>query len=264
MLVGLSQESQDSEQYGDENEMPVDPQLISLHQAKTVTTHTCTPTRTIRSNPREIHTVSKVPLRPADDDTPLMNPRKRSRSLCDPLKEVEGCPRPVVPRSNTVISYNVDDEELAEAQQDNQVPTDNEEAVTTPIVRSSAGPMDSTWSCLTTPRTIRQGADSQIMRGAVVFVDVHTSEGADASGIFVELLTQMGARCVKQWTWNPRASLGRSLEESGDDTLPDDRMLGGKVGITHVVYKDGGKRTLEKVRESKGLVLCVGVGWVLE
>jgi hypothetical protein len=38
----------------------------------------------------------------------------------------------------------------------------------------------------------------------------------------------------------------------------------GKVGITHVIYKDGGKRTLEKVRDAGGVVRCVGVGWVLE
>jgi hypothetical protein len=40
--------------------------------------------------------------------------------------------------------------------------------------------------------------------------------------------------------------------------------VAGKVGITHVVFKDGGKRTLEKVRDAGGVVRCVGVGWVLE
>ncbi len=88
--------------------------------------------------------------------------------------------------------------------------------------------------------------DPGLLRGAVVFVDVHTTEGADASGIFVELLTLMGARCVKSWAWNPAA----------DGSA--------KVGITHVVYKDGGKRTMEKVRQCAGLVQCVGVSWVLE
>ncbi len=112
----------------------------------------------------------------------------------------------------------------------------------------------------------------QTLKGAVVFVDVYTSEGSDASGIFVELLTQMGARCVKQWNWNPNHVIGNSAEGStingpGVDvevtagaTAPSRQ----KVGITHVVFKDGGKRTMEKVREAKGVVLCVGVGWVLE
>ena len=100
----------------------------------------------------------------------------------------------------------------------------------------------------TPARTPRRDIDPALLRGAVVFVDVHTSEGADASGIFVELLGQMGARCVKTWSWNP------SSPEDGHSS---------KVGITHVVYKDGGKRTLEKVRESGGVVQCVGVSWVL-
>lgn len=86
-------------------------------------------------------------------------------------------------------------------------------------------------------------------------MDVHTTEGEDASGIFVELLSQMGARCVKNWAWNPRASLCPQDEQEPKD---------GRVGITHVVYKDGGVRTLEKVRQAGGVVKCVGVGWVLE
>ena len=96
-----------------------------------------------------------------------------------------------------------------------------------------------------------------MLQGAVVFVDVHTTEGADASGIFVELMTQMGAKCTRTWAWNPRAS----MIVSGQDSAA---TAGGKIGITHVVYKDGGKRTLEKVRDTKGVVKCVGVGWVLE
>jgi hypothetical protein len=97
------------------------------------------------------------------------------------------------------------------------------------------------------------------LKGAVVFVDVHTTEGADASAVFVELLGQMGARCVKTWNWNPNSVT--SPEAGSADQSSNGSS---KIGITHVVFKDGGKRTLEKVRESKGVVLCVGVGWVLE
>lgn len=67
----------------------------------------------------------------------------------------------------------------------------------------------------------------------------------------------MGAKCVKSWSWNPRAS----MSFKGEEANPTGQ---GRVGITHVVYKDGGKRTLEKVRDSEGVVKCVGVGWVLE
>lgn len=97
--------------------------------------------------------------------------------------------------------------------------------------------------------------DQKALHGAVVHVDVHTTEGEDASGIFVELLQQMGARCVKSWSWNPGSSLSPV-----DGVDPKDS----RVGITHVVYKDGGLRTLEKVKKAAGLVKCVGVGWVLE
>ncbi|KAG8416102.1 hypothetical protein J3459_013803 [Metarhizium acridum] len=62
----------------------------------------------------------------------------------------------------------------------------------------------------------------------------------------------MGAKCVKTWNWNPSGSLTSEGASSS------------KVGITHVVFKDGGKRTMEKVRESNGVVHCVGVSWVLE
>ncbi|EXJ81445.1 hypothetical protein A1O3_07737 [Capronia epimyces CBS 606.96] len=95
-----------------------------------------------------------------------------------------------------------------------------------------------------------------ILHGATVHYDIHTTEGMDASGVFVELLTAMGARCVKEWRWNPRS---RVANEGASAETPN---VG--VGITHVVYKDGGKRTLEKVRSAKGQVLCVGVGWVLD
>ena len=69
----------------------------------------------------------------------------------------------------------------------------------------------------------------------------------------------MGARVVKEWRWNPRAGAAPSDEDQAEAQTP-----GGNSGITHVVYKDGGKRTLEKVRSAKGQVLCVGVGWVLD
>lgn len=107
-----------------------------------------------------------------------------------------------------------------------------------------------------TPRR-NASASQQALRGAVVHVDAFTTEGEDASGIFVELLQQMGARCVKTWTWNPHSSL--SPVDGVDPKEPN-----AKVGITHVVYKDGGLRTLEKVKQAAGLVKCVGVGWVLE
>ncbi|KIX96101.1 uncharacterized protein Z520_08356 [Fonsecaea multimorphosa CBS 102226] len=110
-----------------------------------------------------------------------------------------------------------------------------------------------------TPQTGRnplKPVGTGVLHGAIVHTDIHTSEGMDASAFYIDLLTSMGARVVKEWRWNPRASIVYGPSDS-DGPIAN-------VGITHVVYKDGGKRTLEKVRSAKGQVLCVGVGWVLD
>lgn len=255
MLVQTSQESQVSEEYGDENTMPVNPQLVCVNDIPQGLTLTCTPARVFCSQPREIHTVSKVPLRPADDDSPspLKVPRKRSKSLTGSLNVASGCHRTL---TSTVATLPLSEKVLVS---DDML---NHGTCSTPLKHRS-GNDD---SLIETPRTLPRSTVSNVLKGAVVFVDVHTSEGEDASGIFLELLAQMGARCVKQWSWNPRESLagaahGLKLDE---DEIAEPEALNNKVGITHVVYKDGGKRTMEKVRASKGAVHCVGVGWVLE
>ncbi|KAL8990423.1 MAG: hypothetical protein Q9169_008125 [Polycauliona sp. 2 TL-2023] len=237
-----------SARYGDENAMPED--LILVEQNMQDDTLTCTPAKIFGDNPREIHTVSKVPLRPAADDTPLMIPRKRSKSLTAPLSEI--CmPEVLNIGRDSILSPILQDTNLSMSMLPGDV-----DAPDTPETPSAA-PMPA----LGTPgRSVRKIGYSNVLSGAVVHVDVHTSEGADASGIFVDLLTQMGARCVKQWHWNPQSSGGSPLPNGS----PDVYTPGSKVGITHVVYKDGGKRTLEKVREAKGAVCCVGVGWVLD
>ncbi|MCJ1245130.1 hypothetical protein MMC30_002331 [Trapelia coarctata] len=268
MNIAASQESQDSEEYGDENAVPIDPRLLASENAPQPALETVTPARIFQSFPREIHTVSKVPLRPEGDDSPLKVKRTRRRSVSGPLIDMKTITRPDLGRNNTVISYSLEEE--------NSVVELPQECLTTPTRSMAQGntavdtsyapatPSNDTWSSFTTPaRSVRKGADAQILRGVVVFVDVHTTEGADASGIFVELLTQMGARCVKQWTWNPRSVSGKTPSPE-QEPPPTESTPSGKVGITHVVFKDGGKRTLEKVRESKGHVLCVGVGWVLD
>ena len=247
--VGASQESQSFEEYGDENAIPVDPQLVVMQQTPQEQTVTCTPAKVFYAQPREIHTVSKVPLRPAGDESPLKLPRKRSRSVGGPLASgdafrVASAPLVVV--------------EPAEKQDATPVKGQARSKPTSPVKPRSSNDD----SLIETPRTLRKGGSSNVLWGAVVYVDVHTSEGEDASGIFLELLTQMGARCVKQWSWNPRANMTGPAD--GETSPSQSDLSNSKVGITHVVFKDGGKRTMEKVRESKGAVACVGVGWVLE
>ncbi|KAK0657228.1 hypothetical protein B0T16DRAFT_401219 [Cercophora newfieldiana] len=234
--------SEASQEYGDENEVPVDPTLLGQNAGpQEPGVPLVTPRRVLR---REFHTVSKVPLKPADDSTPQLRVKKRGQSISRlPVSR----PTQNLTRNATVISYSP-----TKAGDDNEMEvTETERAGSVPPpvtpTKSEAG-----WSMIGTPaRTPRRDLDPALLRGAVVFVDVHTSEGADASGIFVELLGQMGARCVNRWSWNPASP-------------PGDDGPSSKIGITHVVYKDGGKRTLEKVRESGGVVQCVGVSWVLD
>ena len=249
----VSQESQASEEYGDENAMPSDAEILRAEQDHTLT---CTPAKVftpakISQQPGEIHTVSKVPLRASAEDSPLILTRQRSRSFGGPLSVVHEA------HQNSARQSQVPEDAENEHMTPDQPATPVLIATTVPQTPSSAMRLDAE----TPGRTARKGVVSNVLHGAVVFVDVHTSEGADASGIFIDLLTQMGARCVKQWSWNPRASTGSSLNSKNPQAASPDIT---KVGITHVVYKDGGKRTLEKVRSSNGVVLCVGVGWVLE
>ena len=250
----ISQESQASEEYGDENAMPSDAEILRAEQDHTLTctpAKVFTPAKKISQQSREVHTVSKVPLRASAEDSPVIKTRQRSRSLGGPLSVVSEHYQDSAEQLEVLDKSNHDD------MTPGQPATPVLAATTIPQTPSSAIKLD-----LETPaRTVRKGIVPDVLQGAVVFVDVHTSEGADASGIFIDLLTQMGARCIKQWSWNPRASVGNSLNENTPQISSPDTT---KVGITHVVYKDGGKRTLEKVRSSNGVVLCVGVGWVLE
>ena len=230
--------SEASQDYGDENQVPIDPALLGQGEATTAVPPV-TPARVLT---KTFHTVSKVPLKPADDSTPSPRPLKTRSNT---VSRVGSSKRPtLLTRNATVISYSPTKERrttivpsvAAAEEQENNGP---------PVTPSKTDDNEDIWSTLGTPnRTPRRDLDPALLKGAVVYVDVHTSEGADASGIFIELLGNMGARCIKNWTW------------SGSDSS--------KIGITHVVYKDGGKRTLERVRESRGVVQCVGVSWVLE
>lgn len=226
--------SEASQEYGDENAMPIDPELLALATPESVHKY-ATPKRVLAE--RVFHTVSKVPLKPAADETPMRpSPVKRSASISKmPVQ------RPTtLARSNTVISYSQSNS-TPRSQRKRPVINNDVEPFVTP-----SKPTGPAWSTMGTPaRTPRRDLNTALLKGAVVFVDVHTTEGADASVLFTELLTQMGARCVKSWNWSP------SEENS-------------KIGITHVIFKDGGKRTLEKTKETGGVVQCVGVGWVLE
>jgi hypothetical protein len=268
----VSQASEASEVYGDENEpvqldtAPIDPLLLIPHQEQVRVTY-ATPRRPAQSALRVVHTVSKVPLKPAADVSPIKVPKKRSRSLSGASSPRKGPPSPGIARSISASSISQEAKEPLASTEDGCDDTESDRPELT--FTSAYLNTDSAPAAESPAKTPGRNSVSQVLQGAVVYVDVHTTEGADASGIFVDLLTQMGARCVRHWNWNPRASssLPRDAAFDYDAAIEEAREAstpGGKIGITHVVFKDGGKRTLEKVRDSKGVVLCVGVGWVLE
>ncbi|GAP84354.1 putative signal transducer protein [Rosellinia necatrix] len=219
--------SEPSQEYGDENSVPIDPVLIgNKSETQTTSQVPVTPKRSFAS--REFHTVSKVPLKRGDDSPPRSVKRLCSTASKASLSGGAGL------STHTGFPTNLSDID--------------EESTLGPTTPSKPTPRPSVG---TPARATRPDLDPTLLRGAVVFVDVHTTEGADAGTIFVDLLIQMGARCVKSWPWNPAGSNDGEKDVS-------------KIGITHVVFKDGGKRTLEKVIESNGAVQCVGVSWVLD
>ncbi|KAI0473971.1 hypothetical protein GGR56DRAFT_649837 [Xylariaceae sp. FL0804] len=239
--------SEASQEYGDENAVPIDPALLTGNMSGIG--RNLDPATPMRAQvTRTFHTTSKVPLKAGDDSPPRSIKRRCASVSKPPVQRPNSHSRNATVHSFSPIKNSgtftmdmdtsSDEEEEEEAGEAKQPPVTPEKS--------------DIWSSMGSPaRTPRRDLNPSLLRGAVVFVDVYTSEGADASTVFVELLTQMGARCVKGWSWNP-------------STLTDGEASTSKVGITHVVYKDGGKRTMEKVRESNGVVQCVGVGWVLD
>ncbi len=296
-----SQNSTASSAYGDENVVPATPaeavsvQVLRNAQESSNTpavlastsnrapfNEFITPSRPQRAAPQFANTVvSKVPLRPEGHISPIKVPKKRSRSLSSGPSSVKKTPvlqssgisqsRTVntfspAPQSNLNTPYSVMTtpgqqsfaiDDFGDSTLDG-IQIDDDDENLPPVTPTAASVRSFAMIPSKTLKGQTPAAPSGVLQGAVVFVDVHTTEGAEASGIFVELLTQMGAKCVRNWSWNPRASMGVNTEDA--TATPG----GGKIGITHVVYKDGGKRTLEKVRDTEGVVKCVGVGWVLE
>ncbi|KAL8400728.1 hypothetical protein RB594_000943 [Gaeumannomyces avenae] len=240
-----------SQEYGDENQTPIDPALMMQDQQQNGNASPGVPPVTPqRFVTRTFHTVSKIPLKPADESTPrsaLSEAKKNRRhsvaKLPTATTPTRSRPTKGLTRNATVISYSPTKADCQAEEEDEVEQTPQTTSAPVTPVRS-----EFSWSTTGTPaRTPRRDVNPALLRGAVVFVDVRTSEGADSSEIFVELLTQMGAVCLRSWDW-----------------IPDEADSASKIGITHVVFKDGSNQTLQKVRESGGVVQCVGVSWVLD
>ncbi|EPS42114.1 hypothetical protein H072_3932 [Dactylellina haptotyla CBS 200.50] len=79
----------------------------------------------------------------------------------------------------------------------------------------------------------------------VVFVEIRTSDGADASASFVQELLVLGARVVKRWRVN-------TFGKTNSDLNP--------MGVNLVVFKDGNSQAINKAKRVG--VPCVGVAWI--
>lgn len=237
--------SEGSQEYGDENAIPVDPALAVAPPV--------TPNRKLN---RAFHTVSKIPLKPADNGSgSQIAPKQRRASAISCFPTNYRRQRAWASRNATVISYSPTQGKIPAKSLAIDVPV-----TMTPCTSGPTTP-EVAWSTAVTPaRTPSPDVNPALLKGAVVFVDVHTAEGADANAIFIDLLTQMGAKCIKSWHWNSTSP----TSQVNPFLTPGQAKEQTEVGITHVVYKDGCKRTLEKVRESGGVVICVGVSWVLD
>lgn len=86
-----------------------------------------------------------------------------------------------------------------------------------------------------------------------VYVDCKSAEYTDAAQHFSSMLSELGAKTLLRWNWNPET-------QTTPSRLP-------KVGLTHVVFFEGTIRTLKKVRAARKLGLdikCVGLSWVMQ
>ncbi|KAF3004087.1 hypothetical protein E8E13_003388 [Curvularia kusanoi] len=100
--------------------------------------------------------------------------------------------------------------------------------------RSNESPKKAvTWGDFDEPSILFDGP----LQGLTFYVDVISDSGKDQSFLFETLLTDLGAKVLKEWS---------------------------HTGITHVLYKDGKTDTLKKVVESKGAIKAVNVSWALE
>ncbi|KAI0021164.1 hypothetical protein F4780DRAFT_739344 [Xylariomycetidae sp. FL0641] len=98
--------------------------------------------------------------------------------------------------------------------------------------------LDADDASLDTPTRTRPDLNPKLLEGVRAIVDVHTSEGEDASFFYTELLGAMGAQVFKTWPKSFR-------------NVP-----------THVIFKDGSKQTLKNAKEFN--VDCYSAQWVLD
>ncbi|KAI9796774.1 MAG: hypothetical protein M1833_006014, partial [Piccolia ochrophora] len=187
----------------------------------------------------------------------------RTRSISDLTPINASSPRRASTRSRsqTVISYSP-------TTSPNDAPLSRNSTISSPSADLS-----------TTPRTpstpaIDASPRSTCLAGAIVYVEVFTLDGDDFSAMYRDILHDCGARCVRQFVWDATHGVGvpctieaeREGRQSASVEVPTalDGTTTAFVGVTHVVFKDGAQRTLEKVAASDGAINCVNANWATD
>ena len=184
-----------------------------------------------------MHTViSKIPLKPEAEDSPAklqIKKRKRPHSLGAQPEFID-----ISDRTTSAKAARTAESSLAASSRASLTATPiPSSAQRTPASRPSSA--KSSRRVVSTPisRTpLTEVAHSNVLAGAVVYIDVKTSEGADASAIYIDLLSSLGGKVSREW----------------------------KDNLTHVVFKDGNSKVLEKARLSDSDIKVVGVSWPLD
>ena len=144
------------------------------------------------------------------------------------------------------VSMALEDSAQLELRARNNEKIPNEEIPIDPVLLAAAGLVDThvQFGDATEKQATGNNALGKILIGAVVFIDVHPDT---TSMKLVGSLQGMGAKTATEWIQSP-----------------DHGVTGtARIGISHVVFQGGSPETLQKVKESQGDVICVGVEWVI-
>ncbi|KAK5090588.1 hypothetical protein LTR05_000763 [Lithohypha guttulata] len=186
-----------------------------------------------------LHTVvSKVPLKPEGQESPFkLQIKKRKRPLSlgaqpdrtedeDRFTPIKWARTASSPDATSTRSKPV----ATPVQSASRLMSATKASAAKSVARVASTPL------ARTPLTPVMSSTMNILSDAVICIDVRTSEGADASAIYTDLLTSLGAKAVKDFSEK----------------------------ITHIVFKDGNPRLLEKARLSQADIKVVGVAWPLD
>ncbi|QSL64978.1 hypothetical protein MERGE_002282 [Pneumocystis wakefieldiae] len=99
----------------------------------------------------------------------------------------------------------------------------------------------------------------------IAYLDIKAMDNNDASLSFKCILTELGAMIKEKWNWSA-PSADTLIRMDGSHSFQD-------IGITHVIWRSGSAKILEKVKEANNYlekineprkIHCVGINWVMK